>query len=1027
MEAQLRRLWPRRKSLKKTTKPEIKDLPPVPLTSGFAYSESYEATVSGPPPEVGTLPLKPSDNTRSKKPFGHSKAQSAGLQEFLTVTDKDVHTRAKSTGGIQPIFIGISRPITSESIQKDVISTGTVNGKPAPTPAAPRLNTAASLPQPRTAQRFQPVVKRHLDIMSFAAANGKHLEGYNEEVAARNLDLKTLARQSATTISVTKSKYHEDVATRNTATMGYRYKPSARTQSVPEDHRSDSLDSTASLNASSSAMPPVYRHKDMTIPRKTTSVQESAAYHSRNGSTTSNSSNTLSAIILEFPIEDVGRKIPWLEKQQQYEGRRRRQKTAEPGPAFTRYPSIHGKNILESSDQRAPVPPLPRMTTRANQSRPIANSSLKEYGHPLHSNPYEAPVAEYVNYAKRGSKTRHERLPSRRKSSKSSQYPSDDLSCRTGVSSSRTSSADHGRPTSSSNYNGDVGNRTFMDLTKDEAEKQSQYESPNTEYLESLILAQARADMAQVHRAQLTGLTSSHYQGLLTPSDTDDYGTSSKGLSALNRQSKRWSSAYSDTGSVRSEQPLGFSTVTTVSSMSPNARPTSKLGPAAENSRIAKPREPTSQSSTSRRVPFSDIPRPSTSNEVVNQSQPKTLDPPENIKPSTFYDDTPSEALTEQQGETATQSFQVLYTSPESLRSGDFTDPSRAFGVLTRDFASTPSRQSTVRQQLPRQKSLTGLPGYPTRPELPGQLSQPTTSQEQKYTTTRGYEHKSSDTVSNVNELPSIREPSRSPQLYHVDTPIKELTASYFDESEFARKQAQARAALLRLQMSLEEQYDMSPGRPDSSAQRHIARQILDQNRKPQLEERKISAPPTSMYYEKREYQSRAKTNRPTPLRTPSEDTRKASSGYSYEKSGPNSFAQSIHSTVTIAPTTTHPPTTNGHTKFSTAGSASHSYNYANGASTNNGSRAPSTLPNPPLTPVLPSPSGTEVSLSSFPMPQAPEVRGRRPAVENDRPRTARMHSTKSSVASIASVYSIPHHMVPSRSSSRRDTFDEEV
>ena len=219
----------------------------------------------------------------------------------------------------------------------------------------------------------------------------------------------------------------------------------------------------------------------------------------------------------------------------------------------------------------------------------------------------------------------------------------------------------------------------------------------------------------------------------------------------------------------------------------------------------------------------------------------------------------------------------------------------------------------------------------------------------------------------------------------------------------------------------------MPPGRPDSSAQRHVARQILDQDRKPQSEEKKTSAPPTSMYYEKKEYQSRAETNRPAPLRTPSEDTSKASSGYSYEKAGPNSFAQSVYSAVTIAPSTTRPPTTNGHTKSSSAGSASHSYNYANGASTNNGSRALSTLPNPPLTPVLPSPSGTEVSLSSFPMPQAPEFRGRIPAVENDRPQTARMHSTKSSVASIASVYSIPHHMVPSRDSSRRDTFDKEV
>lgn len=918
--------------------------------------------------------------------------------------------------------------MTSERMQRDAMFTGNVDGTPAPTTIL-RLNTATSLPQPRTAKRFQPVVKRHLDIMSFAAANGNHLEGYNEEVAARNLDLKNLASQSATTLTVPVSKYQEDVATRNAATMGYKYKPSTHTQSVPGGHRSNSLDSTAAMNASSSAIPAAYRHEGMTVPRKTRSVHESAAYHSRNGSTTSKSSTVLPATIQEFSVEDVGPKTPWLEEQHQYEAVQRREQTAEPESAFTRYPSMKGKNILESSNQRAPIPPLPKMMTRANQSRPIATSSSKEYGHPLHSNPCEAPLAEHVNYAKRGSETRHERLSLRQKPSKSSQYPGDNLSRRTGVSLSRSSSADRGRPTSSSTYNGDVGNRTFMDLSKDEAEKQSQYESPNPEYQESLMLAQAAADMVQVDGAQLVGSTSSQYSGLITPSETEDYGTSGKRLSAFNRQSKRWSSAYSDTGSLRSEQPLAFSAVTTLSSTSPATRPTSKFSQAAENSRIAKSRERTSRGSTSRRAPSSDITRPSTSNEGADRSHRKTLDPPENIKASTFYDDTPSEAFIEQQDHTAIQSSQVLYTSPESLSSGDFTDPSHVFGVLTRDFAATPSRQSTVRQQPPRQNSLTHVPGYPTRPELPRQTSQPTISREQKYATRRllGYEHISSDTVSDFDELPSIHEPSRSPQLDHVDNPVKELTASYFDEAEFARKQAQARAALLRLQMSLEEQYDMSPGRPDSSAQRHVARQILDQNRKPRSEAKKTSAPPTSMYYEKKEYQSRAKTNRPAPLRTPSEDTSKASSGYSYEKAGPNSFAQAVYSAVTIAPTTTQPLTTNGHTKSFSAGSASHSYKHANSASTNNGSRGASTLPNPPLTPVLPSPCGTEVSLSSFPMPQPPEFRGRRPAVEHDRPRTARMHSTKSSVASIASVYSIPHHMVPSRSSSRRDTFDQEL
>lgn len=989
-------------------------MPRVPLRSGFEYNTSYEATVSGPAPEVGTVPRKPSDDTKSKKSFGHSKAQSAGLQEFRTLVDNDIHSRAKSTGGIQPILVGISRPVPSGDRQKHVTEAGNVNVKPAPTPVVSRLNTAASLPEQRKAQKSPMPPRRHVDIMSFAAATGNHLEGYNEEVAARNLDLKALARESAITTSVPKSKYQEEVASRNAVSMAYRYKPSAPMQSVPEDRRSNSLNSKAARSTSTSATLPAYKHEGVILPAKARSVQDSAAYHSRNGSATSKSSNQLPAIPQELSVEEAERAIPWLQNQKQPEVTQRSDESADPGTAVTRYPSMHVYKVFGSSNQTASLPPLPKMTTRANESRPIANSNPREHGHPLYSNPYEAPVVEYVDSGKQTSETRYDQASTRRMASKSSQYRGDDFSRRTGISSSRTSSADRGRPTSSLNHRRDMSNRTIMDLTEDEPEKQGQHESPNTDYLESPVLAQVTADMLQLRRAQDIGLDSSQYENVTTPWDTTDYGTpSARSLIAPSRHLKRWSGAVSDTGSIRSEQALAFSAVTTVSSMSPASQSMSRSGPQSESSRTAMSRERKSQGLTSRIAPVPDIDRPGPIDESAEKRLPTTLDPLENSKAPAFYVDTPPNAYNRQQNQLAAQTPKVLYTSPESLSSSDFINPSRAFGVMTRDFASTPSRQSTIRQQAPRQ------------------TSQPTVAQAQNATPRQhlGFEHKSKGVPSNIREISVVNEPSRSSQLDHVDTPFKELTASSFDEAEFARKQAQARAALLRLQMSLEEQYDMSPGRPDSSAQRHVARQILDQTRKPQLEEKKKSAPPTSMYYEKKDYQNKVKANRPAPIRTPSEDTIKAGSGYGYEKQGPNSFAQSVYSAVTVAPPTTTRPAVNGHTKSSSAGSASHSYNYAVGAGSNGAPRGASTLPNPPLTPVLPSPSGTEVSLSSFPMPapQSPEERGRNSATEPDRPRTARMHSTKSSVASIASVYSIPHHMVPARDSSRRDQFEEEV
>ena len=1026
MEAHLRRLWPRRKSLKHSNKPDIEDVPAVPMRSGFEYNDSYEATASGTPPEMGTLPLKPSDNAKSRKSFGHSKAQSAGLQEFRTVTVKDSHVRTKSAGGIQPILVGISRPVGSGSMQKSVMEAGNVNGRSAPTSAIQRPNTAATLPIPVKAQRVPSAPKRYVDIMAFVAPDGKHLEDYNEEVAARNLDLKTLAIQSATTTRVLKSKYQEEVATRNAATMGYKHRPSLPMRSVPEGRRPNSLDGRAAMNSLASAALPPYRHEGVALPGKPRPIQESAAYHSRTGSATSKSSNILPVIPQESSPDDAERTISWLGYQDQSEFGQRGNRDSESDKVLTRYPSMHSKNTPESANQTASLPTLSYSIMRADQTRLTSNSTSKEQGHPLHSNPYRAPVAENVVPAAIRPDDKRERPPSRRTASKSSRHHGDKMPSTTEISSSRESSPDRIRSYSPFRKSREKAKRTYMDITQDEAEHDSQHESPNTEYHESPTLAQATADMVQLHRVQVIDSTSGGYQDLARPSKATVQGISMASLQPSTRESKRRSSAFSDSSSLRNEQLLAFSTVTTLSSTSPASRPISKVGPGPDSSRTAQLHRKKSKGSTVQDGPLSDISRPMTSDEGAEQRSPVSLGPSNNTEAPVYHADTPN-TYAGQQNNLASQTPQVLYTSPESLSSGDFTDPSRSFGVLTRDFASTPNRHSVPRSQLPYQGALSSALGRSGRSEPKRPMSQPVTAQEQKRTPKNlGFEHKPDSILSKVHEFPAVYEPSTSPQLDHVDTPVEELKASSFDEAEFARKQTQARAALLRLQMSLEEQYDMSPGRPDSSAQRHVARQILDQNRKLQPAENKASTPPMSMFYEKKDYERKVKLNRPAPLRAQSQDAMKAGNGYSYEKAGPNTFAQSVYSAVTIAHSNKRPSTA-PYAKSPSAGSASHSFNYSNNASTNDKSRAPYTLPNPPLTPVLPSPAPTEVSLSSFPMPQSPENRGRRRAADPDRPRTARMQSTKSSVASIASVYSIPHNMVPARDSSRRDTFHEEA
>ena len=386
MEAQIRRFWPRRKSIKQSTKPEIKDLPKPPVaSSGFHYNSSYEATVSGPPPEVGSLPMKPSEHAKPRKSFGHSKAQSAAvLQEFRSVVDKDAHSRARSTGGIQPILLGISRPVTPGSLQREVmeaangIGTGVSNAPPVP--AISLVKAAASLPEPRKAQKFQPVPRRHVDIMSFATASGKQLEAYNEEVAERNLDLFALATKSPTTTNEPKPQYPEEMANRNAATMGYRYKKASPSmQSLLEGYRSNSLNTKTGLNVPAAASQHPYSHEGSAVPSvpNVRSSHNSSLHHSRNGSATSKASNPLPSIPQGVSVEEAERAIPGLNATQFSKSRQETRDDDELNGTYTRYPSNHTDDFLTKAGRLTSPQPLQKFTTRANQGRPHCKRASK--------------------------------------------------------------------------------------------------------------------------------------------------------------------------------------------------------------------------------------------------------------------------------------------------------------------------------------------------------------------------------------------------------------------------------------------------------------------------------------------------------------------------------------------------------------------------------------------------------------------------------------------------------------------------
>jgi hypothetical protein len=161
-------------------------------------------------------------------------------------------------------------------------------------------------------------------------------------------------------------------------------------------------------------------------------------------------------------------------------------------------------------------------------------------------------------------------------------------------------------------------------------------------------------------------------------------------------------------------------------------------------------------------------------------------DIPTAVVPNTPKLAEPEACAKSQAGTTQSTPAGQIHYSPASLQSADFTNPSAAFGVRARDFAVTPSRS------LPR-------PEQPSSP--PAKVDK---------------------------QLPAKE---KAPVASIVNGGPVQPSAYTFDEDAFRRKQEQARAALIKLQQSLNEEFlppprnqaAARPNRLNSIGQRRVA------------------------------------------------------------------------------------------------------------------------------------------------------------------------------------------------------------
>lgn len=337
----------------------------------------------------------------------------------------------------------------------------------------------------------------------------------------------------------------------------------------------------------------------------------------------------------------------------------------------------------------------------------------------------------------------------------------------------------------------------------------------------------------------------------------------------------------------------------------------------------------------------------------------------------------------------------IIQMTPESLHSIDFVDPSRSFGVTARDFAVNPSKP--ILESVPEDFE----PSLQNKPKRPAQLT----------TTSRTTSHDSAH---------SNRKISKNLSIYQ----------STFDEVEFAQKQADARAALVRLQQSLNENF-LTQSHPPAAKQppkgpRHHS----------SLSDGKPVAP-SSIFAQARTTSPAFTDKRHSAATSASSDDGRPRTSY---HSLTTSLNSNMEQTSTAPGTHYRRAQDRPRVQLDTNGPGPSIVNDGQDFDlppiSMNGQVLPRHLNQAPVPP-----SPGEISLSSFPIPvssprqsfrqdrESPDISRQSGSHQSQHsnansgamPRPLRRQSSIRSQASSASAFSIPYHMIPDRSSSARD------
>ncbi|KAI1624443.1 hypothetical protein EDD37DRAFT_411622 [Exophiala viscosa] len=666
--------------------------------------------------------------------------------------------RPTSSSRRLPMLVSVSRPSTSASRPG---TSGSGSLMKAVSRAATDAVTRAEQEYRQSAEYYtrnnrRQKAPRYIDIFSISNTNGKSpTMGYNEDIAERNLDLARVALEGNTrTHSTTASKYAEEVATRN----AFPPLPSSSSLETPiatprqdfDDMHTGILEYTSSSRMSDQS--PVSGER---VEAPGPYIPNSIDARLPNESTWEAQPRSYGSSV-DVRGHDIGRGRPAQNSQRKETAS---EDTSEgivavrsPGPSSRQ----QERDDLLRKYQLSPTEIMPnRYTDHPQPSRPITSMSANRTN-----------VTHRIDYSVRS-------------------------------------------PSSLSNASSvrraiNLPHRLIMDLTGNDSDVFSEASATST-YSSSPVVEQAKFDT--MRRMQGTVMTSPRPEADRDVPRTDSLLSEQMSSSAETAPSQPQTH---DVTQSSASQPLagitrltsGFSPVSTVASLPPRASiylesPVKSVAAGTRNLVVSA--GPQTMGESAHHVPsgqhFSDDRRYEDEKEAVIQHEPPstalTPDSPARrgaLKEVSMAGRGPNhndpakipqlDGASVQAGEQSSPPIarqSNVHTTPGKLQSIDVVDPSQASGVTARDFASTSTMfpltsatKSTVLNSEGKPKSV-----------------------------------RSNRTRSATHDPNSGRSSGKSPKL--------NMYQSTFDESGFAQKQAEARAALIRLQESLNENFLPTP------------------------------------------------------------------------------------------------------------------------------------------------------------------------------------------------------------------------